>query len=121
MRMPEETLAATKLRWRPVDQLLPHPSSMPTGCGTDFVAIGPGVATGERGGGIGTRLAALVHREIEAAGFVATLLHHALPEPAVDAVLVHAGLSAALDRMGGPAGGQAAVRDYAEQSNGCSE
>jgi methyl-accepting chemotaxis protein len=81
MRMPEETLAATKLRWRPVDQLLPHPSSMPTGCGTDFVAIGPGVATGERGGGIGTRLAALVHREIEAAGVVATLLHHALPNP----------------------------------------
>ena len=40
-----------------------------------------GVAHRERGGGIGAGLAARVHREIEAAGVAATLLHYALPSP----------------------------------------
>jgi GNAT superfamily N-acetyltransferase len=40
-----------------------------------------GVAAAERGGGIGTALAARAHQEIEAAGVAATLLHYALPSP----------------------------------------
>ena len=41
MRIPEETLAATDLRWRALDQLLPSPSRGPAGCGTDIVALAP--------------------------------------------------------------------------------
>lgn len=40
-----------------------------------------GVAASERGGGIGAALAARAHREIDAAGMAATLLHYALPSP----------------------------------------
>jgi hypothetical protein len=40
-----------------------------------------GVAASERGGGIGAALAERAHREIDAAGVAATLLHHALPSP----------------------------------------
>jgi ribosomal protein S18 acetylase RimI-like enzyme len=39
------------------------------------------VAAGERGGGIGAALAARAHREIDAAGVAATLLHYELPNP----------------------------------------
>ena len=95
MRIPEETLAATELRWNALDRLLPSPSRLPTGCGTQaadwiapMTAASPvaylylaGVATGDRGGGVGTALAARAHEEIEAAGVAATLLHFALPNP----------------------------------------
>jgi hypothetical protein len=40
-----------------------------------------GVQAGERGSGVGAKLAAQLHREIEAAGIPVTLLHYAQPNP----------------------------------------